>query len=128
LRGVDVRILLPMNPDSYLVHLASFSYIKRVGKTGVNFFRYREGFMHQKVLLVDENAAAVGTANMDNRSFRLNFVIMMLGVSPDFAAEVEAMFLRDFERSDPADPDEVDKRNLFFQFSSRFARLLSPVL
>lgn len=128
LRGVDVRILLPMNPDNLLVHLASFSYIKRVGKTGVKFFRYREGFMHQKVLLVDENAAAVGTANMDNRSFRLNFEIMMMGVGSGFAGEVEAMFLRDFERSDLADPYEIDKRNLAFQFGSRFARLLSPVL
>ena len=128
LRGVDVRILLPLHPDNHLVHLASFSFIQRVGKTGVKFFRYREGFMHQKVVLIDENAAAVGTANLDNRSFRLNFEIMMLVVNADFAAEVETMFLRDFERSDLADPNEIDQRNLIFQFGSRFARLLSPVL
>ncbi len=73
LRGVDVRIMLPAKPDHILVYLASFSYFESAEQIGVKFYRYRAGFLHQKVMLVDDELGVVGTANLDNRSMRLNF-------------------------------------------------------
>ena len=75
LRGVDVRILIPDKPDHLLIYLAAFSYFEEASRTGVKFYRYTDGFLHQKALLLDDLVAAVGTANFDNRSFRLNFEI-----------------------------------------------------
>ena len=81
LRGVDVRILLPEKPDHLTVHLASFSYYPNILPVGINLYRYTAGFLHQKVFLVDNQCAAVGTANLDNRSFRLNFELTLLNYS-----------------------------------------------
>ena len=78
LRGVDVRILIPEKSDHRTVHLASFSYYDRTLPLGIKLYRYTAGFLHQKVFLVDRNCAAVGTANLDNRSFRLNFELTLL--------------------------------------------------
>lgn len=128
LRGVDVRILLPANPDHLLVYLASFYYMKLTGAEGVRFFRYEEGFMHQKVFLVDDVAAGIGTANLDTRSFRLNFEITLLNVSRRFAGDVQAMFEQDFARSREVRHDEIDARNLLFRTGAAAARLLSPIL
>ncbi len=98
LRGVDVRIILPERPDHLLTYLAGFSYLEELCGLGIRVYRYREGFMHQKVLLVDEFASMVGTANFDNRSFRLNFEITAIILDARFASEVEAMLEDDMAR------------------------------
>lgn len=67
--GVDVKIIIPYQSDSKLVHLASLSYVEELLRAGVEFFQYRKGFVHAKVMIVDELLATVGTANMDMRSF-----------------------------------------------------------
>ena len=92
LRGVDVRILLPEKADSLLVHLSSFSYLRAAEKAGIKIYRYTDGFLHQKAMLVDDDTSAIGTANFDNRSFRLNFEITLLFKDANFASEVEVMF------------------------------------
>jgi len=99
LRGVDVRIMLPQRPDHLLVYLSSFSYLEEAEQADVKIYRYQPGFMHHKVILVDDHLAAVGTANLDNRSFRLNFEIIVLVEDRTFAAQVEDMLRRDFEAS-----------------------------
>ena len=126
-RGVDVRILIPDNPDHLLVYLAAFSYFKDASRTGVRFFRYTDGFLHEKVMLIDDGAATVGTANFDNRSFRLNFEITTIVVDQDFAAQVEEMFLEDFSKSREMERGEGDKKNIAFKFAVRLARLTSPI-
>lgn len=128
LRGVDVRILLPRNPDHLMVYLASFFFMKVTGSKGIRFFRYTNGFMHQKTFLIDDFGVGVGTANLDNRSFRLNFEITMLGVNTAFATEIEEMFLADFERSIEVGSNEIDQRSVFFKLGAAGARLLAPVL
>ncbi len=127
LRGVDVRILLPKNPDDKLVWLASFSYLEIAAKTNLRIHRYTEGFMHQKVILVDD-VAGVGTANLDNRSLRLNFEVTALLADAGFAAQVEKMFLADFERSTPATADELVGKSFPFKLAVKVARLFSPIL
>lgn len=128
LRGVDVRILLPSNPDHFMVYLASFYLMKVTGGNGIRFYRYREGFMHQKAFLVDDFGVGIGTANLDNRSFRLNFEITLLAVNYELAARVEAMFQKDFEDSEIVPHDEIEHRNALFKLGAAGARLLSPIL
>jgi cardiolipin synthase len=80
LRGVDVRLLLPSRPDHRIVYAASSLYAFEAVRAGVRVFRYQPGFLHQKVVLVDNEISAIGSANLDNRSFRLNFEVMLLTV------------------------------------------------
>jgi cardiolipin synthase len=128
LRGVDVRILLPMKPDHLLAWLASFSYLKEMLPRGVKMYRYQDGFLHQKVMLIDDTLASVGTANLDTRSLRLNFEITLLFADTRFAAEVCTMLEEDFARSLPLLLSELSERSFLFRFAVRAARLLAPVL
>ena len=100
LRGVDVRILLPQNADNRLVQFAGYAYVPELVDQGVKLYRYRGGILHQKALLVDDDLAAIGTANLDNRSFRLNFEILLLVADTGFATSVEHMLAGDFDRRD----------------------------
>ncbi len=128
LRGVDVRIILPEKADHRTVYLASFTYYQNTLPLGIKLYRYTAGFMHQKVFLVDSACAAVGTANLDNRSFRLNFEITLLVYDPGFVKEIEAMLSGDFTRSRPVTMEEYSRRSFFFKLAARSARLLAPIL
>ena len=128
LRGVDVRVILPKKPDSYPVWLASFWYIEELADDDVRFYHYDEGFMHQKVMLVDDYWSAVGTANFDNRSFRLNFEVTAVVANRPFAKEMEGMLEADMERSVPFDPSRLKEMSFFRRLAVRTARLLSPIL
>ncbi|PVZ69481.1 cardiolipin synthase [Pelagibaculum spongiae] len=127
LRGVDVRILLPQRPDHWLVYLSSFAYLKDALKAGINVYRYLPGFLHQKAILVDDQLAAVGTANLDNRSFRLNFEVMVLVENHSFAEEVSQMLTQDFSNSRKVKLTDLYHRPLWFRIAVRLSRLLSPV-
>ena len=94
---------------------------------GVKIFRYQPGFLHHKVLLVDDDLSAVGTANLDNRSFRLNCEITVLVDDVDFAAKMTGMFERDFARCKPAQADELEGRPLWFKVAVQVSRLLAPI-
>ncbi len=128
LRGVDVRVLIPENPDHLMVFFAAFSYLKDLGDSAVKFYRYTEGFLHQKVILVDDSLAGIGTANFDNRSFRLNFEITILINDEGFAKEVETMLLADMEGCQPAKGDELDRKSYMFRMGVQGARLFAPIL
>jgi cardiolipin synthase len=127
LRGVDVRVLIPEKPDHLMVYLAAFAYLDDAERAGVKFYRYGDGFLHQKVMLIDDVAATVGTANFDNRSFRLNFEITALVGGPTFAAEVERMLEADFEASRRTYASELDEKSFWFKLGVRLARLTSPI-
>ena len=127
LRGVDVRILIPDKPDHLLVYLAAFSYFDDSSKTGVQFYRYTDGFLHEKVMLIDETVAKVGSANLDNRSFRLNFEITAVVADRGFATEVSRMLEIDFSRARRMTAADFDGRSWWFRFAVRLARLTSPI-
>jgi len=128
IRGVDVRILLPQNPDHLLVFLAAFTFVPQLEPLGVRFFKYRSGFMHQKVILVDDDLAAVGTANADNRSFRLNFEVTTWVREPSFAKQIETMLERDLSDCRPFPATDFTEKRLPFRMLAQVARLLSPIL
>lgn len=75
LRGVDVRVLIPERPDNILTYLAAYAFTQPLLEAGVKIYRYNAGFLHAKTMLIDESASVVGTVNLDNRSFQLNFEI-----------------------------------------------------
>ena len=127
MRGVDVRILIPDRPDHLTVWLAAFSYFEEAGKTGVRFYRYKKGFLHEKVMLIDRAAATVGTANFDNRSFRLNFEITAVVEAERFISEMEKMFERDFADANQEAPDILRHKPFWFRVASKLARLSAPV-
>jgi len=127
MRGVDVRIMLPAKADNRLVHLASFAYIPKAQQAGVRLFRYRAGFLHQKVMLMDD-MGMVGTANLDNRSFRLNFEIALVFADAGFTAELAGMLDRDFARCDEIGERDVRHLSFLTRVGASTARLLAPVL
>ena len=127
LRGVDVRILLPERADHVLVWLSSYSYFNETEPYGVRLYRYQPGFLHQKVMLVDDDTAAVGTANLDNRSFRLNFEFTLLIVDQAFGRQVGEMLERDFANSRVVGQNELNAKPIWFKFGVRFARLMAPI-
>lgn len=128
LRGVDVRLLLPSRPDHYVVYAASSLFAFDAVRAGVRVFRYEPGFLHQKVVLVDSEITAIGSANLDNRSFRLNFELMLLTVDPDFSSQVEAMLLDDFALAREITLQESRETRRLHQLGMRVARLISPIL
>jgi cardiolipin synthase len=128
LRGVDVRILLPEKPDHRTVHLASFSYYPNILPVGIHLYRYSAGFLHQKVFLVDHHCAAVGTANLDNRSFRLNFELTLLNYDAAFVGAVAEMLEEDFHHSRLVKLEDYTERSFLFKLAVRSARLLAPIL
>ncbi|MDR8731886.1 cardiolipin synthase [Burkholderia pseudomultivorans] len=128
MRGVDVRILIPSRRDHYVVFEASKLYARDLVEAGVKVFRYRPGFLHQKVVLVDRIAAAIGSANLDNRSFRLNFEIMVLTVDRAFAGEVEAMLDADFAQAYEVDMNEYRQSPAWRRIAMHVARLFAPIL
>jgi cardiolipin synthase len=128
LRGVDVRLIIPDEPDGPVVGMANWSYTRELLPAGVRVFRYRGGFMHQKVLLMDDTVAGVGTANFDNRSFRLNFEITLLVRNEGFAAEVDHMLREDLARCREVSRAEVDGKSVWFHLGMSVARLFAPVL
>ncbi|MBT3201482.1 MAG: cardiolipin synthase [Phycisphaerales bacterium] len=127
LRGVDVRILIPKKPDSVLVYLSGFAFLGEMIESGVKIYRYAPGFLHQKVFLVDHYVAAVGTANLDNRSFRLNFEITAVVIDDEFASEIEEMFASDFANSSPMTIEQIESKSFWFKLASRAAHLLAPL-
>jgi cardiolipin synthase len=126
LRGVDVRILVPAHADSQLVYLSGFTFLPELEKAGVQTWRYNAGFLHEKAILVDDYCG-IGTANFDNRSFRLNFEITLLFAEPSVLRAVEEMFASDFARSRSASAADFTERPWWFRLAARTARLMAPV-
>jgi cardiolipin synthase len=128
LRGVDVRIMLPEKPDHKLIYLAKYSYLEETLPFGIKVYNYHAGFLHQKVVLVDNAIAGVGTANLDNRSFRLNFEITLLFVDKGCVSGVEEMLEQDFTNCHQMELKDIEQRPLWFKIATRIARLFAPVL
>ncbi|MBK8083159.1 MAG: cardiolipin synthase [Devosia sp.] len=128
LRDVDVRIMLPSKPDHMLVWLASNAHADAMVEHGVGVYRYRGGFLHQKVILMDDRIAGVGSVNFDNRSFAINFEMTVWLAERSAVQEVEDMLVKDFARCHQVTREDVRTRPPLQRFISQAARLLSPVL
>lgn len=127
IRGVDVRILIPERADHLMVWLSAFSYYEQSIPFGVRIFRYHRGFLHQKVMLIDHRLAAIGTANLDNRSFRLNFEITAFSTDQTFVEQITEMLRADFEHAREAKVEDFTGKRFLFRAACRAARLFAPI-
>ncbi len=127
-RGVDVRVLVPDEPDQRFVELASLTYYTEMMDCGVRLFRYKSRFMHHKVVLVDDDLAAVGTVNLDYRSLYLNFEETALVADSTFAGEVAEMLEADLRGCEEIRRDHFRRQPSHVRIQARIARLASPLL
>jgi len=128
LSGVDVRLLLPYKSDSALVGAASRFYFNDLLQAGVRIFLYKKGFVHAKTMVADGMVSIVGSANMDIRSFDLNFEIMPVIYDKSFAGQLEDVFLNDLEEAVEIDTADWQKVPLHKQLIYSICRLISAFL
>ena len=126
--GITVKMLLPGKSDSKIVKAASCSYYDRLLTAGVEIYEYQRGFVHAKTMVVDNTVSIVGTANMDIRSFDLNFEVNAIVYDDEIAEKLTDAFNDDLKDSVRITKEEWEKRSKFKQFLHNLARLLSPVL
>lgn len=126
--GVLVKILVPGISDSKMVNAAARSYYTELLKYGVQIFLYNKGFVHAKTIVIDNDLAIVGTANMDYRSFDLNFEVNALIYGTEIAAQLEQAFLNDLKESSLIDAKAWLSRPKYMHLWEKSVRLLSPFL
>lgn len=128
LSGIDVRLLVPSNPDNRIVFHASRSYYPELLEAGVKIYEYREGFMHSKIMIVDGKLASIGTSNMDMRSFHLNFEVNVFLYRTGSVKKLAQDYLQDLLVSNELHIETFQKRTLFMRLFESLSRLLSPFL
>lgn len=128
LSGVDVRIMIPNKPDHMFVYWATMSYVGEMIKAGAKIFIYDNGFIHAKTIIVDKEVSSVGTANIDVRSFRLNFEVNAFIYHEEIAHELSESFMKDMELSWEMTSEKYHHRSLYIRFKESISRLLSPLL
>ena len=128
LGGVSVKLLVPGNSDSLLVNAASRSYYGDLLRKGVEIYQYTKGFVHAKTMVTDNKIAMVGTANMDSRSFDLNFEVNAIVYDSGTATELRNIFYEDIKNADKIDVKAWNSRPLYKQLLEKTAKLVSPLL
>ena len=128
LGGVDVRILVPGESDSAFVNLASRAYYGELLTAGVRIFLYRKGFVHAKTIIADNNLSIIGTANIDFRSFDLNFEAVAIVYDAATNEKMKSAFLEDLYESDEILPDDWLNRSKWIHLIEAIAKLVSPIL
>lgn len=124
-RGVDVRLILPGQTDSWLVFHSGRAHYARLLRAGVKLFERQEVILHAKTMVIDGVWSSVGSANLDWRSFLHNYELNVVVLSPDFGLQVQAMFDRDLQRSEPLELERWNQRALRGRFSEWFAMIWS---
>lgn len=128
LSGVDVRLLVPYKADSVIVNAASSSNYTKLLAAGVRIYRYKKGFVHAKTLIADDTLSVIGSANMDMRSFDLNFEVNALIFSTNINQQLYNAFINDIANSEELDQCKWHNRSRWRKLGEGTARLLSPLL
>ena len=128
LSGLSVKLLVPGISDSILVNFAARSYYGDLLKAGVEIYQYTKGFVHAKTLVADRKIAIVGTANMDFRSFDLNFEVNAIVYDVEIANELRSVFYEDLTNAEMLNAAAWASRSKFKQLLEKTARLVSPLL
>ncbi|MBL4952404.1 cardiolipin synthase [Neobacillus sp. YIM B02564] len=128
LSGIDVRLLVPNRPDKRIVFHASRSYFPEMLEAGVKIYEYERGFMHSKIVIVDNELASIGTSNMDMRSFHLNFEVNAFLFRTKSTEKLVQEYINDLKYSKQIDLKTFEQRHIGFRLLESTARLLSPLL
>lgn len=126
--GVDVRLMIPCKPDHPFVYWASYSYVGDLLAAGARCYTYENGFLHAKAVMVDGMVSCCGTANMDIRSFELNFEVNATIFDADVTRKLEEAFIRDLDHCLEVTKERYGARNLMVRVKEQCSRLLSPLL
>lgn len=128
LSGVELNIMIPNKPDHLFVYWATLSNCGELIALGAKVYTYNEGFLHSKTVIVDDELSTTGTANMDMRSFYVNFEINAIIYNKDFALKLKKSFLNDVDKSTLLTKDLYEKRGRIIKIKESISRLVSPVL
>ena len=128
LGGVSVKLLIPGISDSVIVNAAARSYYGDLLRAGVEIYEYKKGFVHAKTMVTARKMAIVGTANMDARSFELNFEVNAIVYNEELATELTDVFYEDIKDSDKINLEKWNARAGYKQLIEKAARLVSPLL
>lgn len=128
LSGVDVRIIIPGKADHFFMKWAASSYIGELLQAGVKVYSYNNGFIHAKTIVSDSGVMSIGTANMDIRSFKLNFEVNAFIYDDRIALDGEEQFRKDMEFSEEITREIYNNRSLLLRIEESLIRLLSPIL
>lgn len=126
--GVEVNLMIPCKPDHPFVYWATCSYMGDLLAEGANCYIYNNGFLHTKGMIVDEKIMCYGTANMDIRSFQLNFEINAVIYDEKEAANMQRIFMEDVKKSKKITKEIYARRPIYIRLKEQFSRLLSPLM
>ncbi|MHA8262339.1 cardiolipin synthase [Lactobacillaceae bacterium Melli_B3] len=126
--GVDVRIMIPCKPDHPFVYRATQYYARQIEDYGIKIYFYQNGFIHSKTMVVDGEIASVGSANLDYRSFKLNFEINAFMYDKKISEELVDIYKHDMQQSKRVTKKMFEQQSLWLKFKQQFSRLFSPIL
>ncbi len=127
MRGLDVRLMIPLKSDSHLVNLAARSYFDNLLKAGVRIFEYQPRMLHSKALVVDDSFAILGSANFDNRSFQTNFEMSIAVHEKDIVCDLQKVWEEDEKESVEVKEDR-ERTHFMRRLGEATARLCAPLL
>ena len=128
LSGVELIILFPKIADHKIVNTASYSYFQEILESGGKVYLYNKGFLHSKVIIIDDFMASTGSANMDLRSFKLNFEVNAFIYDRQLIEEIKEDFIHDLQESEELQRDKFENRKIFIKMKESISRLFSPIL
>ncbi|HCW54659.1 MAG TPA: cardiolipin synthase [Clostridium sp.] len=128
LSGTDVRIMIPGKPDHFFMGWAASSYIGELLEAGVKVYAYTKGFIHAKTMVADSLVMSIGTANMDIRSFKLNFEVNAFIYDDRVAKNGEEQFMKDMKDCYEITKEMHESRSGILKIKESIIRLLSPIL
>ena len=128
LSGVKVRIMIPSKPDHPFVYRATQYFAKALLEKGVEIYQYEDGFLHAKTFIVDDELASVGSANVDFRSFKLNFETNAFCYDRALVQKLQASFEQDLAKCSRLDEAYFRQQSVWLRFKQQFSRLLAPIL
>ncbi|MFE4811454.1 cardiolipin synthase [Peribacillus simplex] len=128
LSGLDVKIMIPNKPDHLFVYWATTFNAGQLLRAGAKIYIYDNGFIHAKMIVVDEEVSSVGTANIDVRSFKLNFEVNAFIYDEGMAETLTRIFYKDVEVCRQLTIEDFEKRSKWIRFKESIARLVSPIL
>ncbi|HEY9582364.1 MAG TPA: cardiolipin synthase [Savagea sp.] len=128
LSGVDVRIMIPNKPDHMFVYWATYSNVGKLLKAGARVYIYEKGFIHAKQIVVDDRVSTVGTANIDMRSFKLNFEVNAFIYDKNDSHRLAELFEKDILDSSELTYEMYLQRTNMIKIKESISRLISPIL
>ena len=128
LSNVDVRIIIPEKSDAITPKWASFSYVEKLLEAGVKIYFFQDGFIHSKIMIVDDILSTIGTSNLDFRSFETNFEVNAFIYEKEFALTLEKHFISDLNNSREIKLNEWKQRPWHYKVRESLAHIVAPLM